>query len=209
VPLAVGCSQVTDGRAGLIRLPWLPQVHIYEPTLSAHVTSSDTPQGVCLQVFGSMDHPQVSHQVRCTRSSPDMPTNCGSPVWAADETRSSGRSLNAKVPHQQIAGLLGDPGSGRVRGDAQQMHAASGMLDDEQNIEPVPQQRVDAQEVRGQNAVCLGAQEFSPARPVAARCRIDTGPLHNRPHRAGRKPVAQASKFTVDSPVSPGRILRR
>jgi hypothetical protein len=26
------------------------------------VTSSDTPQGVCLQVFGSTDHPHVSHQ---------------------------------------------------------------------------------------------------------------------------------------------------
>jgi hypothetical protein len=95
--------------------------------------------------------------------------------------------------HQQIAGLLGDPGSGRVDGDAQQMHAAGGMLDDDQNIEPVPQQRVDAKEVRGENAVCLGAQEFSPARPFAARGGIDTGPLQNRPHRAGRKPVAQAA----------------
>jgi hypothetical protein len=78
-PLSVGRSQVADDRAGLIRLPWLPRVHIHEPTLSAQVTSSDTPQGVCLQVFGSMDHPQASHQARCTRSSPDMPTNCGSP----------------------------------------------------------------------------------------------------------------------------------
>jgi hypothetical protein len=80
VPLAVGHSQVTYRQAGFIRLPWLPREHIYEPTWSGQVTSSDTPQDVCLQVFGSMDHPHVSHQAQCFRSSPHMPTNCGSPV---------------------------------------------------------------------------------------------------------------------------------
>jgi hypothetical protein len=39
--------------------------------------------------------------------------------------------------HQQVPCLLGDPGSSRVRGDAQQVHAAGGMLDYEQNVEPV------------------------------------------------------------------------
>jgi hypothetical protein len=84
------------------------------------------------------------------------------------------------------------------------MHAAGGVLDHEQNIKPVPQQRVDAEEVRGENAVCLGAQEFSPARPFAARCGVDTSSFQDRPHRAGRKLVAQASKFAVDPAVSPG-----
>ena len=111
--------------------------------------------------------------------------------------------------HQQVAGLLGDPGSGWVGGDTQQVHAAGGMLHDEQNIEPLPQQRVDAKEVCGENAVCLGAQELSPAGPVAARCGIQAGSFQDRPHRARRKPVAQASKLTVDPAVTPGRILRR
>jgi hypothetical protein len=74
----------------------------------------------------------------------------------------------------------------------------------EQNVEPVQQHRVDTEEVRGENAVCLGAQEFSPARPVAARCRVDAGSFQDQPHRAGRKLVAQASKFAVDPAVSPG-----
>ena len=39
--------------------------------------------------------------------------------------------------HQQVACLLGDPGSGWVRGDAQQVHAAGGVLDYEQDVEPV------------------------------------------------------------------------
>jgi hypothetical protein len=33
--------------------------------------------------------------------------------------------------------LLGDPGSGGVCGDVQEVHAASGMLDYEQDVEPV------------------------------------------------------------------------
>ena len=77
--------------------------------------------------------------------------------------------------HQQVAGLLSNPGSGRIRGDTQQVHAASSMLNDEQDIESVAQQRVDAKEIRGKNAVCLGTQELSPARPAAARCGVDTG----------------------------------
>ena len=111
------------GRAGLIRLPWLPQVHIYEPTLSAHVTSSDTPQGVCLQVFGSMDHPQVSHQARCTRSSPDMPTNCGSPVsaatragWCATSIPTTGGGQAGSNDDNRLLDGLEDPQRARRRG---------------------------------------------------------------------------------------------
>jgi hypothetical protein len=81
--------------------------------------------------------------------------------------------------HQQVACLLGYPGPGRVRGDAQQMHTAGGMLDYEQNIEPVPQQRVDAEEIGGQNAPGLSTQQFSPARSVTARCGIEAGSLQN------------------------------
>ena len=77
------------------------------------------------------------------------------------------------------------------------------MLDHEQNIESVQHHRVHAQEIRGENAVCLGAQEFSPARPFAARCRIDTGSFQNRPHRARRKLLAQATKFRHGSAGTP------
>jgi hypothetical protein len=38
--------------------------------------------------------------------------------------------------HQQPAGLLGDPGSGRVGGDASHPHPASVEFDDEQDVEP-------------------------------------------------------------------------
>ena len=38
--------------------------------------------------------------------------------------------------HEQVAGLLGQPGPGRVGGDPEQVHAAGGVLDDEERIQP-------------------------------------------------------------------------
>src|SRR5581483_2646891 len=46
---------------------------------------------------------------------------------------------------------------------------AGGVLHDAQDVEPVQQQGVDAEEVGGKNTLGLYAQELPPARPVAAR----------------------------------------
>jgi hypothetical protein len=37
----------------------------------------------------------------------------------------------------RFMGLLGEPGSGRVGGDAEDVHPAAGVLDDEERVEPV------------------------------------------------------------------------
>jgi hypothetical protein len=82
--------------------------------------------------------------------------------------------------HQEVAGLLGDPGSGRVCGDAQQVHAASGVLDDEQNIERCPGS-VSAQKKSVARMPCAWARrncrQLGPSRRGAgsmpARFRID------------------------------------
>jgi hypothetical protein len=78
------------------------------------------------------------------------------------------------------------------------------MLNYEQDVEPMQEQRVDAEEVSGENAVCLGAQKFWPARSFAARCGVDAGSLEDRPHGAGCKPVTKPGKFAVNPAVSPG-----
>jgi hypothetical protein len=57
--------------------------------------------------------------------------------------------------------------------------AAGGVLHDEQYIEPLKQQCVDAEEVRGENTVDLGSQELSPGGTAAARCRVDAGSLQD------------------------------
>jgi hypothetical protein len=38
--------------------------------------------------------------------------------------------------HEQVAGLLGQPGAGGMGGDAEDVHPAGGVLDDEERIQP-------------------------------------------------------------------------
>ena len=60
------------------------------------------------------------------------------------------------------------------------MHAAGGVLDKQQDIQPLAQQRIDAEQVGGENALCLGGQDLSPGGAIAggagsmpARLRIE------------------------------------
>jgi len=60
---------------------------------------------------------------------------------------------------QEVACLLGAPGSAGVRRDAEEGDAPGGVLHDQQHGQPVEQERVNAEEVGDENAVCLGGQE--------------------------------------------------
>jgi hypothetical protein len=57
--------------------------------------------------------------------------------------------------HDEVAGLLGQPGAGRVGGDAEDVYAAGGVLDDEERVEPVQGDRVQVEQVAGQDALGL------------------------------------------------------
>jgi hypothetical protein len=70
--------------------------------------------------------------------------------------------------HQQVPCLLSDPGTAGVRCDTQEVDAAGGVLDDEQDGPPLEQQGVDAEEVGGEDAVGWGGQELSPGGTAAA-----------------------------------------
>ena len=56
-------------------------------------------------------------------------------VAIPDQERELSRAV-AEV-HQKVPCLLGDPGAVRVRCDAKEVDAAGGVLDDEQNVQPV------------------------------------------------------------------------
>jgi hypothetical protein len=99
-------------------------------------------------------------------------------VAIPDQERELSRAV-AEI-HQQIPRLLSNPGTTRVCGDAEEVDAAGGVLHYEQDVQPLEQQGVDAEEVGGEDAVGLGGQEPLARGPLRrgagstpARVRID------------------------------------
>jgi hypothetical protein len=64
--------------------------------------------------------------------------------------------------HEQVAGLLGSPRTIRRGSRTQDVHPPGSHLHDEQHIEASEEDRVDMEEIAGQQAIGLSAQE----RPV-------------------------------------------
>ena len=62
-----------------------------------------------------------------------------------------------------LGGLLGEPGAGGVGGAAGEVDAAASQLDEEENVEAVERDRLDGEEVEGEDAPGLLAQERLPA----------------------------------------------
>lgn len=65
--------------------------------------------------------------------------------------------------HEQVARLLGQPRCGRVRGDAEDVHTAGGVLDDEERVEPVQCDRVEVEQVAGHDGLGLRVEELGPS----------------------------------------------
>jgi hypothetical protein len=64
--------------------------------------------------------------------------------------------------HEQVTGMLGQPGSGGVAGDAEDVYAAGGMLDDKEDIQPAQGDGVEMEHVAGQDGLRLRVEEFGP-----------------------------------------------
>jgi hypothetical protein len=64
--------------------------------------------------------------------------------------------------HEQVAGQLRQPGAGGMRGDAEDVYPAGGVLDDEERIQPAQGDGVEVEQVAGEDRVRLGAQELGP-----------------------------------------------
>ena len=85
--------------------------------------------------------------------------------------------------HEQVAGLVGDPGAGGVGGNAGDVHAAGGVLDHDQHIEAAQEDGVDVGEVDGEDGLGLGGEELSPGGSGAWWGGVDAGGLKDLPHR--------------------------
>src|SRR6476646_784924 len=73
---------------------------------------------------------------------------------------------------ERICSFLSWRGSGRVGGDPGDVHVATAVLDNHENVEAAQEDRVDVGEVHGEDRVGLRGQELSPGRPRAAGSRI-------------------------------------
>ena len=109
--------------------------------------------------------------------------------------------------HGQVAGQLGQPRAGRVRGDPEDVDAAGGVLDDEERVEPVQGDGVEVKQVAGQDPVRLGSQELGPRGSGSAGRGIDAGAVQDLPDGGGADLVAEAGEFAVDASVAPGGVL--
>jgi hypothetical protein len=67
--------------------------------------------------------------------------------------------------HEQVAGLLADPGAGGMGGNPGEVHVASAVLDHNEDIEAAQEHGVDVGEIHGEDRVGLRGQELPPGRP--------------------------------------------
>lgn len=103
--------------------------------------------------------------------------------------------------------MLGNPDSGRVGRDTHDMDGPSGVLDEEQHIDPLPEHRVDMEQVTGEDPLGLGLQELGPTRSCPSGCGIQASTFEDVPHRAGRHPNTDPGELAADPLIAPSRVL--
>jgi hypothetical protein len=126
-------------------------------TLSGHSTDPPFGDGVgvgrlhrCADDLGTGRAPHIV----------ESPAELGIPV-ADQELERGGLVVE---DGDQVAGLLSSPPSRRVSGDAGKVHPSVAEFDDEQHIYPLEEDRVDGEEVAGQDPGGLLAEERPPVR---------------------------------------------
>jgi hypothetical protein len=103
--------------------------------------------------------------VRRTRTSTPVKTASNAAVNLLSRSRIKNRNRSAVAElHEQVAGLLGDPGPDGVGGNAGEVHAATVVLDHDEDVEAAQEHGVDVGEIDRKYRVGLSGQELSPGR---------------------------------------------
>jgi hypothetical protein len=105
--------------------------------------------------------------------------------------------------HQQVAGLLGDPGAGGMGRDPAEVHPAAAVLDFHQDVEAAQENGVNVSEVDREDRLGLRGQELAPGRSAPSRSRIKAGLLEDRPDGGRGDLVAEAKQLAMDASVAP------
>jgi hypothetical protein len=109
----------------------------------------------------------------------------------------------------EVAGLLGCPVAGRVRGDAAEVHPSGAVLDEHQDVQPVQRHGVNVEKIDGEDSSGLGMHELLPGRAVPARRGIDARGTQDLIDSGRCDRQAQLGEFAVDTAVAPERVLSR
>ena len=109
--------------------------------------------------------------------------------------------------HEQVAGLLGDPGTGGMGGDPAQVHPSGPVLDHHEDVEAAQEDGVDVGEVDREDRLGLRGEELSPGWAGASRGGIEAGGLEDRPHGGRGDRMAEADQLALDAAAAPAGIL--
>jgi hypothetical protein len=133
----------------------------------------------------------------------------GRELGVAISDQDAGPLLLIGQSHDQVARLFGDPGAVWVRGDADEIDAATFALDEEEHMQASQQKRLDSEEVTLKDPGGLPAEELRPAQARSSRCGLDAVAAKDVPDAAGRQRDAEPDQLAVDPLVPPARVLRR
>ena len=170
---------------GIVEVLVLPQHH--------HQVAQVPDQGPVQQLMPAAANPPLRDRIhsRCLNGGADDPApgrleygierlrEAGVPVMQ-DELRS--RPGISQV-HEQVPGLLDDPGLDRVLRGAQDPDAPAAVLDHCKDVHLRAIEQVSGEEVQRQDRLRLGPQELRPARAAPARRRVDPGVFEDLPDR--------------------------
>jgi hypothetical protein len=109
--------------------------------------------------------------------------------------------------HDQVAGLLGGPFPGGMQRDAVDADAPRRVPDHGEDVGLGAVEQVNAEEVAGQDRLCLGAQELRPGRSGPSRRWVDAVGPEDLPYGRRRDVDSQAGQLAVNPAVSPFREM--
>jgi hypothetical protein len=92
-------------------------------------------------------------------------------------------------------------------GDAEDVDAPAGDFHDEQHVESAQPDGVEMEEVGGQQAGRLGAEERPPVRVYPTRCRPQVCGGQDAADGAGADVVSESGELALDAAVTPGWVL--
>jgi hypothetical protein len=109
----------------------------------------------------------------------------------------------------EVAGLLGDPAAGRIRGAACEVDAPAADLEKEEHVEAAERDRFDREEITREHAGPLLAQERPPVQLGTPRRGLEASSREHSPNCARRNREAELQQLAGDPLIAPPRVLAR